>query len=85
MDAWLRYPRFQRFMPLVIRGDIILREWKLPSRVPLPTHLDELDRSRYYTHPGTPTALGERLVADSIVRDSTGQEWVQIYRDGDEP
>jgi len=85
MDAWLRYPRFQRFMPLVFCGDIILKEWKLPPRVPLPPNLDELDSARYYTHHGTPTAPGERLVADSIVRDSTGQEWVQIYRDGDEP
>jgi hypothetical protein len=85
MEAWLRYPRFQRFNLLVSRGDIILKEWKLPSRVPLPPHLDELDRARYYTHSGKPNAKGERLVADSIIRDSTNQEWVQIYKDGDEP
>jgi hypothetical protein len=85
LDAWLHYPRFQRFMPLVARGDIILKEWKLPPRVPLPAHVDELDRARYYTQPGKANARGERLVADSIIRDSTGQEWVQIYKDGDEP
>jgi len=85
MDAWLRHPRFKRFAPLISRGDIILKEWKLPSRVPLPAELDELDQARYYTHPGRPNAKGERLVADSIIRDSSGQDWVQIYKEGDEP
>ncbi len=62
-----------------------MKEWKLPSRVPLPAFLDDLDRARYYSQPGKANAKGERLVADSIIRDSTGREWVQIYQDGDEP
>jgi hypothetical protein len=85
MDAWLRYPRFHRFKPFVSDGDIILKGWKLPSCIPLPLNLEELDRARYYTHPGKPNDEGERLVADSLIQDSIGQEWAQIYRDGDEP
>lgn len=85
MNAWHTSPDFQRFMPLVARGDIILKVWKLPSRVPLPPNLDEVDKARFYTSPGTPNAQGEQYVADAIIRDSNGQEWIEIYTDGDEP
>ena len=29
-------PAFRRFLPLVDRGDIVLRAWRFPSRIPLP-------------------------------------------------
>jgi hypothetical protein len=79
MENWLKDPHFQRFVPFVERGDIVLKEWKLPARVPLPKVRDELDTAWYFQHPGRPNANGEVLVADSVFSDANRQEWLQIY------
>jgi hypothetical protein len=76
--------RFQRFMPLVETGDIIVKAWRLPTRVPLPPRDsidDELDKARYYRNPERTNSKGERLVADSVVQDISGREWLQFYDD----
>jgi hypothetical protein len=79
VQKWMDHNRFQRFMPLVDNGAIVIKEWKLPARVPLPKTRDKLDRARYYTHPRPPNAEGESLVADAIVRDASGQEYLKLY------
>jgi hypothetical protein len=78
---WLLDPRFKRFLPLIESGDIILKEFRLPPKVPLPPEngFDELDKGRYYINPGRPNSRGEMLVADSVIRDASGQEGLQFY------
>ncbi|KAF4624364.1 hypothetical protein G7Y89_g13807 [Cudoniella acicularis] len=81
LQTWRSSPKFRKFMPFLDTGDIALKEWSLPSRVPLPEFkdLDPLDRARFYTSPNKPNSKGETIVADSIIRDSSGKDWLQIY------
>ncbi|KAF2742769.1 hypothetical protein M011DRAFT_529620 [Sporormia fimetaria CBS 119925] len=69
---------FARFLPLVERGDIILKAWKFPSRIPFPK--DDQDRNGfgYYSTPGKPNADGEKVVAENMVEDSNGQQWLVL-------
>ncbi|KAF2224533.1 hypothetical protein BDZ85DRAFT_281116 [Elsinoe ampelina] len=73
-------PLFARFLPFVERGDIKVVAWKFPTRIPLP-RLDEEDNTDglgYYTHPGSPNSKGEVAVADGIIRDADGQEYLTL-------
>ncbi|KAI9890503.1 MAG: hypothetical protein M1814_003842 [Vezdaea aestivalis] len=69
---------FERFLPFVERGDLVITSWKFPARIPLPKNTDNTDGVGYYSSPGRPNALGESVVADGVVRDSTGQEWLAL-------
>jgi len=71
-------PLFSRFLPFVDRGDIILRSWKFPSRIPLPKREDNTDGVGYYKTPGKPNLKGETIVADGIVEDAQGQQWLSL-------
>ena len=82
LAAWTSNERFQLlFQPLLSSGSIILKPWTLPSRVPLPPleDQDELDIARNYASPGKPIANGEVKIADSVIRDATGQLWLELY------
>ncbi|KAM0155049.1 hypothetical protein ACHAQE_006951 [Botrytis cinerea] len=70
-----RDPLFEKFVPFVERGDITLKLWKFPSRIPLPPG-DNTDGRGYYKNPGKPNAKNEVLVADGLIRDSDNQEWL---------
>lgn len=70
-------PLFARFLPFVERGDITLKEWKFPSRLPLPK-IDTADGGIYYATPGSPNAAGEVPIAEGLVRDAEGQEWLVL-------
>lgn len=72
-----RDPLFARFLPFVERGDITLKEWKFPSRLPLPK-IDNTDGRDYYTTPGKPNSAGEIPVAEGLMRDASGQEWLVL-------
>lgn len=69
---------FARFLPLVERGDIIVKAWNFPSRIPLATDLDNKNGFNYYSKPGNPDANGERAVAENIVEDKQGQQWLVL-------
>lgn len=69
---------FARFLPFVERGDIVLKAWKFPSRIPLPKDVDNTDGLGYYSTPGKPNAKGERALADGIVEDKNGQQWLVL-------
>lgn len=71
-------PLFERFLPLVERGDIVVKSWEFPSRIPLPKGLDNTDGVGYYKHPGVPNADGEFVVADGVVEDADGQQWLTL-------
>ena len=83
LSKWVLDQRFRRFMPLIENGDVILREWTLPAQVPLPPRntSNEFDQARYYKYPGGANSRGERLVADSVLQDASGQEWLVFYED----
>jgi hypothetical protein len=83
VGMWFVDQRFRRFMPLVETGDIVVKQWMLPSRIPLPPRdsIDELDKARYYRNPRRTDSKGVKLVADSVLQDAAGQEWLQFYDD----
>ncbi|KFY98798.1 hypothetical protein V498_01226 [Pseudogymnoascus sp. VKM F-4517 (FW-2822)] len=84
LTDWINHPNFAKFLPFVDTGVIALKEWRLPSSVPISPTVDSLDRARYYSQPGQPNSQGEVFVADSIIRDSSGQEHIQFYKPGDQ-
>ncbi|KAI9822726.1 MAG: hypothetical protein M1826_000430 [Phylliscum demangeonii] len=69
-DLLTRDARFAPFLPLVARGDIVLRAWTFPARIPLPAIVDR--------RPGPGNADGERAVADGVVEDGDGQQWLTV-------
>ena len=71
-------PLFARFLPLIERGDVTLKEWKFPSRIALPKHEDNTDGVGYYKTPGKPNIKGEHAVADGIIEDAEGQQWLVL-------
>ncbi|OBT73868.1 hypothetical protein VF21_06672 [Pseudogymnoascus sp. 05NY08] len=84
LTNWIKHPSFAKFLSFIETGEIELKEWRLPSRVPISPTIDPLDRARYYAQPGKPNSQGEVFVADSIVRDAAGQEYIQFYKPGDQ-
>lgn len=70
-------PLFEKFLPFVERGDIILKTWKFPSRIPLPRG-DNTDGVGYYKTPGRRNSKNETLVADGLIRDANDQEWLVL-------
>lgn len=68
-------PLFQRFRPLLDEGYITLKEWKLPSRIPLPRLSKALDPHKLY-RPSNPSANGEFAVADGVIQDAAGLLWL---------
>ncbi|KAL3421716.1 hypothetical protein PVAG01_05872 [Phlyctema vagabunda] len=68
---------FAKFLPFVERGDIVLKTWRFPSRIPLPPG-DNTDGVGYWKTPGKPNSKGEVLVADGLIRDAHDQEWLVL-------
>ena len=69
-------PKFVLFHPLIKRGDIVLKKWNYPDRVPIPTEAAISDSARYYQTPGNADENGTSAVADNIVEDVNGQRWL---------
>ncbi|KFY85945.1 hypothetical protein V500_08006 [Pseudogymnoascus sp. VKM F-4518 (FW-2643)] len=84
LTNWVKHPSFAKFLPFIETGEIALKEWSLPSRVPIFPTIDPLDRARYYAQPSSPNFQGDVFVADSIIRDASGQEYIQFYKPGDQ-
>lgn len=78
VDQMLNHdPLFAKFLPFVKRGDIVLKAWNFPSRIPLPKG-DNTDGIGYYKTPGKPNANGEVAVADGLIKDANDQEWLVL-------
>ncbi|KAH8722932.1 hypothetical protein GQ44DRAFT_711090 [Phaeosphaeriaceae sp. PMI808] len=69
---------FARFLPLVDRGDILIKAWKFPKRIPMPKDDGGKNGFGYYTKPGVPNAQGEKVIADNMVEDKDGQQWLVL-------
>ncbi|EKG11445.1 hypothetical protein MPH_11460 [Macrophomina phaseolina MS6] len=75
-DMLQRDPLFARFLPLVERGDITVMPWKFPSRIPLPSNVDHTDGKGYSR--SKPNAKGEVTIADGVIEDKNGQQWLAL-------
>ncbi len=71
---------FARFLQFVERGDIIVKAWNFPSRIPLATDEEDKNGFGYYSQPGPPDATGEVAVAENIVQDKDGQQWLVLTK-----
>jgi hypothetical protein len=70
---------FARFLPLVERGDITLKEWRFPSRIPMPPGEDNTDGVGYYwPRSESRNKNGELAIADGIIEDIEGKEWLVL-------
>ena len=72
-----RDPIFQRFRPLVDRGDLVVKAWRFPLRVPLPSESNHTDADNYFSAGGH-NKSGERVIGKGIVQDSNGQQWLLL-------
>ena len=70
-------PIFRRFRPLVARGDIVLKSWTFPDRVPLARESVQV-ASTPDLRPSMVTADGETVLANGIVQDAGGQQWLNL-------
>ncbi|KAL1388373.1 hypothetical protein HDK64DRAFT_105260 [Phyllosticta capitalensis] len=75
-DMLQRDPLFARFLPLVERGDITVKAWRFPQRIPLPSHVEHNDGARVSR--GRPNANGEVTIADGVIEDKNGQQWLSL-------
>ena len=62
-------PIFERFRPLVERGDVVLKAWKFPNRVPIPAENAAENRN-------TDPSGSEKSISKGIVQDASGQKWL---------
>jgi hypothetical protein len=83
ISVWLSHPAFAKFLSLLDTGAVALKAWNLPPRVPLGPDVDPLDKARYYASPRPGPREGETWVADAVVRDGEGADWIQFYEPGD--
>ena len=70
-------PIFQRFRPLVAQGDILLKSWSFPERVPLARESAET-ASTPDLRPNMVTGDGETVLANGIIQDADGQQWLNF-------
>lgn len=70
-------PIFERFRPLVERGDIILKAWKFPDRVPIPKEDEDTIERDSYT-PIVPNEDDEIRISKDTVQDNNGQRWLLL-------
>lgn len=70
-------PIFQRFRPLVARGDIVLKSWTFPDRVPLARETAEI-ASTPELRRSMVTENGEIVLANGIIQDTNGQQWLNL-------
>lgn len=70
-------PIFQRFRHLVAHGDIVLKSWTFPDRVPLARESAEI-ASTPDLRPSLVTEEGEIVLANGIVQDADGQQWLNL-------
>jgi len=72
-------PLFARFLPLVERGDIVVRAWNFPRRIPVPTLVEDDPGEDVKKSVLRNAALGrETSIAPNIVEDHTGQRFLTL-------
>jgi hypothetical protein len=77
----MKDPGFVRFLPLVERGDITLKAWKFPSRIPLPKgSIKEDPLYAHYTSGklAIDDSKEETYIGDGVVVQRDGSEWLVL-------
>ena len=69
-------PLFDRFKPLVRRGDVVVKVWKFPERIALPKEFPLANQAKPEEVAGPPDANGDVTIADAVVRDMKGRQWL---------
>ena len=67
-------PVFSKFRPLVDRGDIVLKPWNFPLRLPLVKEKTSISNA-LEAHSGS---ANETVLPDATVEDATGQQWLVL-------
>lgn len=70
-------PTFQRFQPLVQRGDIVLKPWNFPHRIPIPAETVTNNSGLYFESRPTSNE-NETALADNLIVDAEGQHWLTL-------
>ena len=71
-------PIFSKFRPLVERGDIVLKRWNFPHRVPLVTEsVESTGLSAIQSR--TANTSNEKILADGTIQDVNGQQWLALH------
>ncbi|MCJ1357394.1 MAG: hypothetical protein MMC33_007390, partial [Icmadophila ericetorum] len=70
-------PAFKLFAPLIARGDIILKGWRFPSQIPLPSNPSKTNPKTFYERPVPLKNDGLLKVADEVTQDAEGQLWLK--------
>lgn len=70
-------PIFQRFRLLVAHGDIVLKSWEFPDRIPLARETASIATTPDL-RPNMVTEDGEIVLANGIVQDADGQQWLRL-------
>lgn len=70
-------PIFQRFRPLLDRGDLVVKAWRFPLRIPLPSENNYTDAGNYFDT-SDPDQGGERVIRKGIIQDGNGQQWLML-------
>lgn len=85
VEDMMKDPGFARFLPLVERGDILLKPWKFPSRIPLPRGAVPEDPAYTGSKPVRQVSANdpknvktEVYIADGVVRMEDGSEWLVL-------
>lgn len=73
----IRDPIFQRFRPLVDRGDLVVKAWRFPLRIPLPSESNRTDEDNYSDTSDSEEG-GARVVGKGIYQDAKGQQWLML-------
>jgi hypothetical protein len=72
-------PLFARFIPLVERGDIVVKAWHFPHRIPIPSlKEDDPNWSGRKQLKANKAAGRETQIAPNIVEDHTGQRFLTL-------
>jgi len=72
-------PLFARFLPLVERGDILVRAWHFPRRIPIPyLSEDNPDESAMKTLVANEALGKDTIISPNIVQDAHKQRWITL-------
>ena len=71
-------PVFARFLPLVHRGDITLKPWNFPSRIPIPKDTIADNATGLYITPHHSTNEDETFISSELVLDANNDTYLAI-------
>ena len=71
-------PVFARFLPLVHRGDITIKPWKFPSRIPIPKDTIAENTTGLYITPHSSPNEDETFISSELLLDANNDTYLAI-------